>query len=309
MLKKLLLLLFIMLVLITTLLHANELDEEIDTLSTFGVNNGYDESGNHDFGFVVDWQLPSYQHIFINYGKSNSSDSLLNTIQYTFGLSTNRYEAFSLGAEYSYWGKYGALETRTLKTPMTINRENWSFELAPQLIIATIFLDPDLISASRQQSDAIQLAIRAIKEISIEQYDVKGFGNQIRLSYFGLDNYSFSASYYISRFGPTPLDNTSAGLKGLIDRTIPITATSLAQSLEKERRQLSVDRFFNWGSLGFNWSRSEFAIVDGTASNIAFNMNFEITEALFVGIDLGRQTYSEDDSISTYMRTSLFISW
>ena len=265
---------------------AEAFNDDMSTSSTLSLNNTHDNYGNNDTNLFVDLELPSHQHIQLSYGKSIANDDLSNTRQIGIGVSTDPYDTFSLGSELSYWGNSEFLESRTFRSDLTINLENWSVSLSPQLSVITVYLNLTAIS----------------------QYDIYALGNDITLSYFGLSDYIFSASYFVNHYGDSPFDQADPRLRARIFNQIPLTTRQLAQSLENNRTHLSVVKLYNWGSLGLDWSHSNFAFID-SATSTTLTADYNINKTIGIGLGYGLQTSSENNSNSSFINTTLYLSW
>jgi len=276
----------LLIILFSSISVAEEFDDEISTLSTLSLNNTHDDYGNNDTNLFVDLELPSHQHIQFSYGESVASDDLSNTRQIGIGISTDPYDTFSMGSELSYWGESGLLESHTLRTDLSINLESLSVTYSPQLSVVSIYLD-----------------------VAPHQIDIYALGNEFSLNYFGISDYSFSASYFINNFGNTSTNNIIKRRIEALDGRILSNRVQLLTSLENNRIQLGMARYVNWGSLGIDWYYSNFAFVDSSSTNTIFTINYNINKTIGLGLGYGLQTSSGDSSNSSFINTTLYISW
>ncbi len=266
---------------------ASEFDDEMPTSSTLSLSNNYDYNyGNNDTNLFVDLEIPSHQHLQFSFGKSTTSDNLSNTRQIGVGISTDPYNSFSMGSELSYWGKSGLLESRTFRTDLSINLESLSVTYSPQLSVVSIYLD-----------------------VAPHQIDIYALGNEFSLNYFGISDYSFSASYFINNYGNTSTSNTIERRIEALDGRIFSSRVQLLTSLEDNRIQLGIARYLNWGSLGIGWYYSNFAFVDSSSTNTIFTVDYNINKTIAIGIGYGIQTSSEDNSTFNTVNTALYVSW
>ena len=268
-------------------LLADEIDESY-TESFFSLSTSVDNGGNSDKSLFLNLSPTSDQQIQLAYGVSSSTEDSATTKQLAIGVSTDPYKIFSIGSELSYWGAPSLLESKTFKTQLNFNGDNWGITLAPQLGVITVFHDVVL---------------------GMTQFDVQAIGNETRISYYGFDDYSFTAGYFVNRFGQTPYDNANRRLRTeVLDRISTITR-QLANSLESNRTQLSAARFFNWGSVGVDWYRSHFALISGSSTSMIFTIDYSINQHFSLSMGYGQQTASEDNFTADFINSSISIIW
>ena len=268
---------------------ANEDVEE--TYSTLSLNVTHDEYENTDLGLFIDWELPTHQRIHFNYNKSLSEDEYPDTQQISLGISTDTYDTFSLAMELDYWGNGDYIETRSLRSELTLNTEDWSLAYSPQLSIVSI--------------DMSLLQVRQGVERLTNELNLYSLGHQFSISYLGFENYLLLAKYFRNKFSET-LTNQS---KNSLGKRITVPKFSQLSNLEKSRIEFGISRFFSWGSIGVDWLYSDYEFLDDTSALTLLGLDYMITESISITFSAGAQISSTDNSTSNLFGTSLNFYW
>ncbi|HFE38541.1 MAG TPA: hypothetical protein ENK06_09040 [Gammaproteobacteria bacterium] len=232
-------LLFALLVFASTISFASEGDDEIPPQSSFNINYGYDSNKNYDVSMLLDFEFSNYQRFSLGYSKSK--DTLNNAaVRYSLAASTSAYETVSIDAGVSYMILSDALEEYTFASTVNLNLENWLFSITPQLSAMTFFLN------SNEEN----------------KFDIYAKGGELSAGYYGFDQFYFSANFFRNFFSRKPFFLQAKVLRNLnIDPVVTLLALNriieLGSGLQKQRINLTVGRYFPWGSLDFTWSRMQ----------------------------------------------------
>ena len=243
----------------------------MDNVSSVSTSLGIDSDKNLNRQLQINIELPRYQQISAGYGNSVSSSSLLNTSQFFIGAATNPYEPFSLGAEYSKWGKDKGLEIRNLQTDLFINFEQWSLSLSPQISIVTFYGN-------------------GAEVIDSGKYDLYSQGVSISSTFYGFEDYFIGFNYFRNQFADDPFFFKTDTLKELALDQISESAQLLMTGLEKHHEGMSIGRFFSWGSVEIDFSHSKAALVDAQSNTFTFIIDYELTKQFSLNLITSRQT-------------------
>ncbi|MDH3327476.1 MAG: hypothetical protein OEM38_12275 [Gammaproteobacteria bacterium] len=262
------------------------IDNDTAPSSSITISTGRDSDNNINRQIQLFKELSSYQQISAGYGESTSDTSLLNTTQQFVSIATDPYKTFSIGAEYSFWGKSRALETRALKSDLFVNINEWGFSFSPQLNVATFY-----------------------SENGNSKFDLYSQGASFSANYYGLENYFFSANYYINRFSDDPFSLSDQAQKDLVIDRVSESAQLLMSGLEKYYTGASLGRFFDWGSVEISWAESKSAFVEGKNHTTSILLDYEVNKRLSLNIIAARLTSSTDSYSLNSVDIGLTVQW
>ena len=246
-------------------------DAEISPTSSAALSLGIDSDQNKNRQLQLNIELAQYQQLSAGYG-----DSLLNTSQYYIGIATSPYEAFSVGAEYSQWGKNNGLEIRSLQSDIYINSDQWSFSLSPQINVVTFYGNDTSI-----------------------KYDLYSQGITLSTSYYGFEQYFISANYYINRFADDPFFMRTQTSKDLVISRISESAQLLMAGLEKHHEGISAARLFNWGSIEIDWTQSSAALVEEKTQTFSLIIDYQLSKRLTLSVITSQQSSANNTVLNS----------
>jgi len=269
-------------------------ETELETQSSFGFSTSYNDDDNSDFSLDLNWEFPGHQNIWLIYSESESNQTGSDSESYQVGVSTDLYQTFSIGVEFSYLNVDDLLETRTLKNELSLSFENWGLSYNPQLT-------------------AISFKLTRTSEDSY--YDLYAMGHELAASYYGWQNNFINVRFFNNHISNPPASIENSAIHNLIVSTFPqiilldIRTEFLATNLEKNRVALSLGHFFSWGNLIAQWMRSEFLYTDGYVSNIALSLDYQLHKSIGIDFGVGTQIYSIDNDKTNYLITGLRFFW
>ena len=264
--------------------------EDISPISSASVSLGTDTDNNQSRQVQLNAELAQYQQISAGYGYSTSNTSLLNTSQFFIGVATSPYEPFSLGTEYSKWGKDNGLEIRNLQTNLFINFNQWSLSLSPQISIVTFYGN-------------------GVGVIGSGEYNLYSQGVSISSTYYGFEQYFLGINYFRNQFADDPFFLKTDTLKELALNQISESAQLLMSGLEKHHEGISIGRFFNWGSVEIDFSQSQAALVNHKSNTLSFIIDYELTKKFNFSLISSRQTSNVSADALYGVDFGLSISW
>ena len=258
---------------------ANEIQmSEFETESTITTSSlvaavSIDSNNNMNKQLSIDYELPQLQHLGFTYINSQSYQSDLDTIQYNFGVSSSLYELLAVSGEYQYWGKKGALETRSLSTELSLNLENWSFSITPQINIVTFYINSRDVNA----------------------FDLNSFSTNYSVSYYGWDHFFISADYYENHFKNASflLDRNRDSIQTRLSRRLSLTTKTLASGLEHSRKSLFASYLFSRVSISAGITKSTTSIIQSESTTTNGSLSYPFTQQIEINFGAGFQTYSE----------------
>lgn len=288
------------------LAHASETDFTPPSRSTINISGGYDTDKNKDYSLFLDLEFQNFHRFSAGYFRNESSLDNTATDNYNLSASTSSYEITSLDTSLNYIELSDAMESYIFSSTINLNLENWHFSITPQLNSMTFYLNDD-----REN-----------------KFDIYAKGAEISASYFGLEQYYFSANYFRNDFSEKPIFLRPAVFDSLTTRTIDkiriiSRISELTSSLEQQHIILSAGRQFNWGSLDlslsyaelFNLSRwLDFPALDAFKdtnyiTTYTASSDIVINKQLSIGVSLGWQAFSNDSDSLLFTSSALSYSW
>ena len=296
----------VLLILSINLANASELEFELSPQSSISIGGGYDTDENKNYNMYLDLEFSNYHHLGFGYFKNESSLDDSSTDNYSLSVATSAYETTSLDANFNYIKLADTMASYSFSSGINLNLENWHFLLTPKLNAITFYLDSD-----RQN-----------------KFDIYAKGAKISASYYGFDQYYFSASYFKNDFSEKPIFLRPAVFDSLASSTVTkiriITRISeLTSSLEEQHLALHIGRYFNWGNLELSWAYTElfniaqwldFSALDqlkdsNYVSTYTASSNYIINKQFSIGLSLGWQTTTNDSDGLLFGSTEVSYSW
>ncbi len=251
-------------------------ENDITPSSSIYFSAGLDTLENTNLQVQINLELSGFQQISAGYAETTSTNTQSNSSQRFVGLATSPYETFSMGTEFSIWGKEQVLETRSLRSDIFINLDSWSLSASPELNVVTIFYGTNN-SKSR---------------------DIYAKGLSLSANYYGFENYFAGFNVYQNKFADYPfLDNEK--IRDAVFSRISTGTQLLMSGLEENHSRFSIGRFFNWGSLEFNWMKSKTSFIDSNTYIKSLLIDIQVNKTISLSIISSQQT-SSDDSDTIY---------
>jgi len=262
------------------------LAEEQNDTPVFSVNLSLgvdsDNDKNQHFHFFL--ELPGQHQLSMGYGKSISNIELLNTTQQFISIATNPYETFSIGVDYSFWGKEKSLETRSLRNDLYLNLDYWSFSLSPQLNVVTFY---GLNGTSK--------------------FDLYARAATVTATYYGFENLFLGVDYYNNRFADDPFFFENQVPVSVVAQRLSTSAQLLMTSLERYRGGISVGYFFSWGSMELDWNQSNAWFINSRSYTTSLIIDYQLNKNLAFNLILSNQRSKADADLVSNDLNSLDI--
>lgn len=205
----------------------------------------------------------------------------------SFGIASDSLNQFSGGFSYERWGKDEVLTIDSARFAFTLNMENFSLSLIPQLRTVRFY--------TREWFQA--LASRA---------DVDGEDIGIGFSYYGLPDWLLGAEYFFYSYSRdlSPLAKNFSFLLILQPGTL-----ELASGLNAHHTTLTASRSFaNW-ELGCEWFRSTSA-VDGSRADVGtLFITLDLTPSWVLRLRGGAQWFDGADDSSLFFGMGIDYLW
>jgi len=232
---------------------AEATEQTIKPTSSVAMSIGTDSLQNRSRQFQLNIEFSTYHQISAGYGDLRSTASSLNTNQYYFGVATSPYEKYSAGIEYSKWGKNKKLEIESLQTDLYANYANWSIGLSPQINRVWLYANNG------------------------NSYGVSSKGISISANYYGVDPYFFGFNVLENKITNNTRFLETPALREIALRRLSVSAQLLISGLEKDHQGVSIGRYFQWGSLELEWTKSNAALVDFQTDTRSFILDYQLT--------------------------------